>query len=421
MNRWYRYGLAGLCCTAFFLSAAAPAHDPVETERYRVQPGDTLWEITERYRGDASEWPILRETNGVKDPRRLQPGDILDLPRLPELTAEVRHCEGSAWLIGEDGRRVPLHEDMLIAPGDTLETGSRTFVSLRLPHGEDVVLPSNSRVTLKQQNRRHARLYLKQGELEAHVPAQRDYHEVLDIDTPTGVIGVRGTRLRVTHAEDGIRVSTLEGKVVLKQGERTTSVPAGQGVLARTNAFPQVAILLPPPELKADEHSFDHPLQIQLSEVAGAESYRVQLARDPDFQTIFRDEQSNTRLLTFDSVPRGFYYARGSALDALGIEGRYGRRLVLHRPVETALDTSDDGYTFRWTDIPGLEYRLQLSEDSSFSDPFLSRSFSDSQGVTLRNLPTDEFFWRLQVSGDAGKFVDSPVVASGRQGAAHQP
>ncbi|OBX37634.1 hypothetical protein A8U91_02010 [Halomonas elongata] len=50
MNRWYRYGLAGLCCTAFFLSAAAPAHDPVETERYRVQPGDTLWEITERYR-----------------------------------------------------------------------------------------------------------------------------------------------------------------------------------------------------------------------------------------------------------------------------------------------------------------------------------------------------------------------------------
>nr|WP_082995187.1 FecR domain-containing protein [Halomonas elongata] len=195
----------------------------------------------------------------MKDPRQLQPGDILDLPRLPELTAEVRHCEGSAWLIGEDGRRVPLHEDMLIAPGDTLETGSRTFVSLRLPHGEDVVLPSNSRVTLKQQNRRHARLYLKQGELEAHVPAQRDYHEVLDIDTPTGVIGVRGTRLRVTHAEDGIRVSTLEGKVVLKQGERTTSVPAGQGVLARTNAFPQVAILLPPPELKADEHSFDHP------------------------------------------------------------------------------------------------------------------------------------------------------------------
>lgn len=421
MNRWYRYGLAGLCCTAFLLSSVASAHDPASTERYRVQPGDTLWEITERYRGDAREWPILRETNSVENPRQLQPGDELDLPPLPELTAEVRHCEGSAWLIKDGGERIPLREGMNIAPGDTLETASRAFVSLRLPHGEDVVLPSNSRVALKQQNRRHARLYLEHGELEAHVPKQRDFHEVLDIDTPTGVIGVRGTQLRVIHAEDGVRVSTLEGNVVLSQGDRSTSIPAGQGVLARADSLPQVAFLLPPPDLKADERSFDHPLQISLSEVPGAKTYRVQLARDPDFQTIFRDQRSDTRSITFDSIPRGFYYARGSAFDALGIEGHYGHRLVLHRPIETSLDTTGEGYTFRWTDIPGLEYRLQLSEDSSFSDPFMSRSFSDSQGVTLRNLPTDEFFWRLQVSSEEVKLVDAPVVASGRQGAAHQP
>ncbi|WP_275288521.1 FecR domain-containing protein [Halomonas elongata] len=421
MNGWYRYGLTGLCCTALLLSSAVPADEPVSTERYRVQPGDTLWDITERYRGEAKEWPIVRKANRVEEPRHIQPGDVLDLPPLPDLSAEVRHREGSAWLIREGGERLPLRTDMELLPGDAVETSSQAFVSLRLPHGEDVVLPSSTRVILKRQDRRSTRLYLEQGELEARVPAQRDHREVLSIDTPTGIVGVRGTHFRVTQAETETRISTLEGEVALSQDASTTSVPAGRGALASSTSDLRLTRLLPAPLLQGRDKAFDQPLKIDLATVPEAEAYRVQLARDPNFQTIFRDKRDDSSSITFDSVPQGFYYARGSAFDALGIEGRYDRRLILHRPIEASLEAIDDGYVFHWTDIPRLEYRLQLSEDSSFSDPFMNRSFSGSQGVTLRNLPTDDFHWRLQVSSANGELASPTIVASGRQGAARQP
>ncbi|MDT8894753.1 FecR domain-containing protein [Halomonas sp. I1] len=421
MNKWYRYGLTGLCFTAILLVSAAHADNDISSERYRVQPGDTLWEITERYRGEAREWPIVRDANRVREPRHIQPGDVLDLPPLPDLTAEVRHREGTAWLVKDSGERISLREDMALVPGDTVETTSHAFVSLRLPHGEDVVLPSSSRAVLKRQDRRSTRLYLERGELEARVPVQRDHREVLSIDTPTGIVGVRGTHFRVTYADDGTRVSTLEGEVALSQGERTTSVSAGQGARSSSTSPAQITDLLPAPVLKEDDSPFDQPLQVDLSAVSGAETYRVQLARDPDFQTIFREQRGDSRSITFEAVPQGFYYARGSAVDAQGFEGLYDRQLVLHRPVNASLETTEGGYVFHWTDIPSLEYRLQLSEDETFNDPFMSRSFSGSQGVTLRNLPTEDFFWRLQVSGIGNDAVDSTVVASGRQGAARQP
>lgn len=421
MNEWYRSGLLGVGLAAILASATVQADGHAAPERYRVKPGDTLWEITERYRGAAEEWPIIGDTNRVTEPRHIQPGDVLVLPPLPELTAEVRHRQGAAWLIREAEERVSLREDMIVAPGDAVETGPQAFVSLHLPHDEDVVLPSNTRVVLKRQDRRNARLYLERGELEARVPAQRDHQEVLNVDTPTGIIGVRGTHFRVAHANDGTRVSTWEGEVALGHAESTSSVPSGQGAFSREGAATRVTSLLPAPRVGNSEFSVDQPLRIEVSAVSGAETYRVQLARDPHFQTLFRDKRADSRTIAFDSLPQGFYYVRSSAFDALGIEGRHDSRLILHRPVEVKVESNGNGYTFRWSDIPRLSYRLQLSEDARFHDPFMDRPFEESQGVTLRNLPTDDFFWRLQVSGTGGELLEPTVVASGRQGAVRQP
>ncbi|MFG6176271.1 FecR domain-containing protein [Halomonas sp. THAF12] len=389
-------------------------------ERYRVQPGDTLWEITERHRGEAKEWPVVRDANGVNEPRHIQPGDVLEIPPLPSLTAEVRHREGGdAWLVKASGERIPLHEGMSISPGDIVETTARTFVSLRLPHGEDVVLPSNSRVVVKRQDRRRSQLYLELGEVEARVPKQRDRHEVLNIDTPTGIVGVRGTHFRVAHADEETRVSTLEGLVALNHASRAADVAdvaAGRGALMSRAQPTRVTDLLPAPQLEVADHAFRQPLRLDLSAVEGAEAYHVQLARDPRFQTIFRDQRGDALSFRFDAVPGGFYYARSSAIDALGLEGLYGHQLVLHQPVEASLVADDDGYAFHWTEIPDVEYRLQLSEDEAFDELFMDRSFSSNQGVTLRNLPTEDFFWRLKVSSVEQDPESSVIVASGRQG-----
>ncbi|GED23650.1 FecR domain-containing protein [Halomonas halmophila] len=419
MSHWHRYGITGFCLAALILSTAATADK--ETQRYRVQPGDTLWEITERYRGIPEEWTIVRDTNQIVEPRHIQPGDILEIPPLPELTAEVRHAEGEAWLFKADGQRIALTDDMTVAPGETVETGTQAFVSLSLPHGENVVLPSRSRVTLKQQNRQDSRLYLERGEVEARVPSQREQSEVLTIDTPAGIVGVRGTHFRVAGSDDGTRVTTLEGAVNLSRETRSRTIPAGRGALSRADAGILEKELLAAPEVKEEAFSVNQPLTVTLSSLSEAESYRVQLARDPHFQTIFRDKRSESPRMAFESVPQGFYYVRGSAIDQLGLEGRYDRELVLHRPIEASLQVKGQDYTFEWTEVPDLSYRLELAEEASFEDPLISRSFTANQGVTLHNLPIDDFFWRLRVAPADSGATGTTLVASGRQGAPSQP
>lgn len=41
----------------------------------KVQEGDTLWHLSEKYLGDGTKWPYLQSACDLdQDPRRLQPG-----------------------------------------------------------------------------------------------------------------------------------------------------------------------------------------------------------------------------------------------------------------------------------------------------------------------------------------------------------
>ena len=43
-----------------------------KTFRYKVQPGDTLWSIAERFLGDGNRFQDLQETNSIADPLKLE-------------------------------------------------------------------------------------------------------------------------------------------------------------------------------------------------------------------------------------------------------------------------------------------------------------------------------------------------------------
>jgi nucleoid-associated protein YgaU len=51
-----------------------------QTLSHRVQWGDTLWRITERYYGDASLYDLLASENALADPDLLISGTELRLP-----------------------------------------------------------------------------------------------------------------------------------------------------------------------------------------------------------------------------------------------------------------------------------------------------------------------------------------------------
>ncbi len=89
--------LACLCMLWLPLSAqqdSGPELRPDHPEEYVVQPGDTLWDISQRFLIRPWEWPAIWQANPqVENPHLIFPGDILNLRYLdgrPALMVERR-------------------------------------------------------------------------------------------------------------------------------------------------------------------------------------------------------------------------------------------------------------------------------------------------------------------------------------------
>jgi len=61
-------------------------HSPDVEKTYVVVRGDTLSGIAARAYGDPAPWRNIARANGIADPRTLEPGRVLTIPRLEETT-----------------------------------------------------------------------------------------------------------------------------------------------------------------------------------------------------------------------------------------------------------------------------------------------------------------------------------------------
>ncbi len=75
--------------------------------RYVVQPGDTLWSISNRYLLDPWQWPEIWYVNGqVRNPHLIYPGDVLELAMVngrPQLGLDVERLSPQVRELSLDG------------------------------------------------------------------------------------------------------------------------------------------------------------------------------------------------------------------------------------------------------------------------------------------------------------------------------
>ena len=63
--------------------SALAKHESADVEKtYVVKRGDTLSGIAERSFGDPAPWREIARANGITDPRTLEPGQVITIPRL---------------------------------------------------------------------------------------------------------------------------------------------------------------------------------------------------------------------------------------------------------------------------------------------------------------------------------------------------
>lgn len=404
--------IAALAMLGAAASAAPPA--PPQDVLYRVRPGDTLIGLAKRGFKREADYAVAQRYNRVANPRRLRPNSTLRLPvrllRTRPIGAKVIAFRGAATVGGAQAR-----VGMDIGEGAEVRTGPDAFVAIELADGSLLTLPSRSEMRVVGLHRivltgsAVKRFLLTRGRTETEVQPVSKTGESFEIQTPVSVAAVRGTKFRVSFAEEAERAGTgvLEGNVEVAAGNEAVAVPAGQGVVAAAEGPGDPVPLLPKPALRDPDRLQDEELvTFTVAPMPGAARYRIQLATDAGFVDTFAENESATPEISFAGVPNGTFFARATALSPEGIEGfptvqAFERRQNSITAEAGAIDDCPVRRCLRFRWRAGGEgerrFRFQIAANPD-GVPIIDQPEMTASEIVITNLPGGTYYWRVESS-----------------------
>jgi len=420
--------LGGLLALA--VPAAQAADDMLN---YVVRKDDTLIGLGEALFENPNSWPVVQRLNHVANPRQIPIGSVLRIPvrllRKVPREATVVFVAGEAKAEGQ-----LIKTGMSVRQGDRLATGARSFVTLELPDGSRLTLQPDSHVHVQDLHgymgfdaAQQADFDVESGRIETEVEPQHGPAARYRIQTPTAIIGVRGTSFRVAAGEIETRTEMREGtvEVVGATGRgRPVRVKEGFGQVARAGKpLPPPVALLPAPGLSEVPALHERPLlKFALDPVAGAVAYRAQVATDAGFTRLVAEARSALPEVKVTGLPDGDYYLRARAIDSLGLEGSDAQRAfrLKARPEPPFVSTPRPGgkvnagdVNFTWTQAEGAaSYRFALSTQPDLSSPLAQEDGVSGPKKTVP-LEAGTYYWRLastRADGDQGPWGDPVMV-----------
>lgn len=424
--------------------SARPLPAGEQTYVHVAAPGDTLIGLGQRLLTQPAAWPQLQRLNRIRDPRRIPVGTELHVPlalmRTEAAPATVASSRGDARLGGQ-----PLAPGQSVTEGSQLSTGADGQVTLRLVDGTQLRLRSGSRLHLDLSRRLPGTdsslsgVQLDEGRLEAQTPVRpaRGGRPGFRVNTPQGVLAVRGTEFRVGSDAQGTRGEVLQGVVAVSgrvQGASTGVAPgqavapevrlgAGFGTVIDVNGRVAAAQpLLPAPDVSGLPALHERPLvRLTLPVQPGATGYRVQVAADDGFDQLLADVSATVPELRIAGLDDGRYLMRLRAVGAQGVEGLDAPAvLTLKARPEPPLPRAPapDGVIrgrqvqLAWAaSSQAQRYRLQVRRaDANEAAPLHDLPAVEGLTHTLEAVEPGRYVWRvgsIRATGDAGPWGDA--------------
>lgn len=409
MAPWPRLvALCFLLLTALVLPPLARAQDGDGFVSYRMERGDTLISVQQRFLKSGNSVAAIARLNRISNPRRIPVGTELRLPR--DLLAwrpaglAVRSFSGPVSINGADPA-----VGLPLAEGAVIRTGRNGFVSFQSADGATIALPSNSHARLERariyalRDLRDVEFRILGGRGEVRAPTLRS-EERFRTSTPVAVTAVRGTEYRIAFDEEALLGLTevIEGTVAVEVGAMAQLTNEGFGIAARPASLGTPEALLPPAEIAA-------PGAIQTGEnVAfavtpppGGTAARTQIAQDAGFLEIIAEGVDSDGAVEFAGIADGRYFVRARGVSTSGIEGLSEtfsfRRKRLGAAAAVEPSPLADGFRFAWQPQgEGItHFAFQLWREGEAVTPLYDEIALPGTATVISGLAPGTYIWRV--------------------------
>lgn len=392
---------------------ATTAHAAPEGEiTYSVVVGDTLYDLSEDYLTSTDAVQEIQRLNSISNPRRLQIGQKLRLPRrllkFEPVALDLRSFSGPVSL-EQNGQEIDTKLGQALREGTLISTGNNGFAAIAGDGATLVSVPSNSRIQIID-----ARRYLINDKIDIQIKVLTGRGEVrapkiegdarFRVGTPIAVTAVRGTEFRVAHLEElaSSLTEVVEGSVGVTQGEQSVETDAGFGVAAKATGLGGNEQLLAAPELvDAGRIQTEASVNFAIDELQGAAGYRTQIARDAGFVEVIDQVVSRVTNASFTDLDDGRYFIRTRAVSQSGLEGLSEvssfRRKRLGSEAGTEQSPIADAFKFAWrVQGEGKSYSaFQLWNSDNPSNLLVDEVGLQQSAVLVGSLEPGTYNWRV--------------------------
>ena len=432
--------------------------------KYRINDGDTLWDVAEKYLSGNELTESLRRYNHVSNPRQLPTGTVINIPlawiKRGEAYATIIDMKGTSYRIADGAaKKVPIKVGDHLRVGETLVSEVNGAVTIQLMDGSTVYLRPLSQLVLKKMqyfkgtDMVDTRLELPFGKVESTITPQRGPGSRFEIHSPSVITSVRGTqyRLEADALTNTSRIMVTEGvvRIAQPQAQRFVDLSAGFGALAQKNVgMTKPETLLAAPELIDFPSKIDaFPITLRFLAINNAEKYQLKIGAKGSMLPITETEINDNQyqLNKADMVP-GHYWIKIRAVKDNGLSGfdQYrefnvsksavsssspqstvtmlsappAKRPPLNKvipKINVASGTQPSGYInlFWNTDQKVREFRLQLAKNAKFDELIIDQAGIKTFRYTVeRTLEPGEYFWRVsakQGNQEWGQFSDAGI------------
>lgn len=421
-----------LLLSLYSLNAFAQIPERADHWNYTVDKSDSLIAVAKRLLTDPDDWKKLQQINGITNANRLTPGNPLKIPlnllRSTATVATVKTSNGKNTVVRNNARIEALPTGTEIRPGDRIETGLQSTLTIEFADGSQASIAPLSKVLIEnllaygKTGITETRLKIEEGSADSKVKPLTLAASKYVVTTPVFNLGVRGTEFRARYdAQTQTAFSeVLEGGVSAQGKASPVLLGAGFGTKAIINTEPSAPQKLPDaPKLLGFTPLADRvPARLTWQAEPNATAYRAQVfaSRAMDRQlleAVFTGPQAS-----WPGLADGNYVLSVRSINAQGLEGAstaidFAVQARPQAPAPTSPRSSTKIYgpavQLVWAQpTEGERVRVQVARDAAFQQ--IQVDFAEARGTEFQtNLPTGTYFWRtasIERNGKQGPFSD---------------